>query len=240
MVTVVRNPKTDNHLQDFRGGWNDLDQITRTRLQEQSCCAMGVKVEIDRLPPRMRPNNDLSHTRPTGNNEKRRYGGVNAVTNAIVKHIHEFGDSASGAIVGVFAVPDLCLLKSIGVSIRTLPAGVTMTVAMRSTMNGDLVANGGQKYEVETSGDTCDPTRDFVQTALTPADVYTFTANNAGVFTKETVLMFDTGVGGHFMPNCDEITIIFSGTPANIAAVTAQDIDFTIGVNYDTVIRAEI
>lgn len=235
MAVLTRKEKAANNLQLFRGGFDDLDPITKARLKSNGCCGNPIEVDIDRLPARMRPNNDLTHTTPTGNRETRIVAGAGSrVANEIAEHFVAVGEGAS---VSMFALPDYSVLKYVAVSLRKLPQDMALLLHFR---NSDVtkVFDTSLFHVVTVAGSACDPVREyeydtFLGSAINPDGIPLQVAGEDFLCTNY-VLQLDTSKT--FMPMADELILTVQGYTDEI---TAADFDFTISINYDVTVRAE-
>lgn len=237
MAKLTREPLTKLHLQLFRGGKNHLSGRTKSLLRSAYGTEMGKDLEgvYDRLPSRMRFDNSLAHENPQGANQK--WDFLRDPRKAeMVDHLNRYfiGQSES-ATVGVLAPPSYSLVKTLGISVRNLPNGLTFSIGSRfGTLKSDAPCTW-HKVTIEHS-QTAGMVReyDFSHEGNLAEIKLRKEANQS---TVDYVIIFDTPV---FMAQADEIMLVASGniTDSN-RKFTEKDFDLTVAMNYEVAIRAE-
>lgn len=230
MAKLNRSAIAETHFQAFRGGLKKLGQRTKALLRG-TCCTEDMKIQIDRLPPRMRFDNGLAHENPNGANQKWIFQHDPDKTE-IAKHFTNYGTDAT---VGVIAPPSYALITHIAVSVGDLPHNMTFTLGSRF---GALNGATGTLHRIITSGASCSPDRDYDSFDGQSVTGYIFDepAKANGELRKDFIFVLDKPV---FMAQADEITISPNQVPSGVK-ISETDFDVTVAVNYDFVIRSEV
>lgn len=247
MAKLTREPLTKLHLQLFRGGKNHLSGRTKSLLRSAYGTEMGKDLEgvYDRLPSRMRFDNSLAHENPHGANQKwdflrdpRKAEMVDHLNRYFIGKSESESESESEskpATIGVLAPPSYSLVKTLGISVRNLPDGLTFSIGSRFGTLKSNVPCTWHKVTIEHS-QTVGMLREYD---------FSYEGNLAEIkLRKEAnqtavnyVIVFDTPV---FMAQADEIMLVASGsiTDSN-RKFTEKDFDLTVAMNYEVAIRAE-
>jgi len=230
MAKLNRSGIKETHFQAFRGGLKKLSQRTKALLRG-TCCTEDLKIQIDRLPPRMRFDNGLAHENPNGANQKWIFQ-LDPDKTAIAKHLTDYGVSAT---VGVIAPPSYALITHIAVSVGNLPDDMTFTLGSRF----DTLKNvTGTLHRIVTSGASCSPDRDYTTADSQAVAGFTFDEPNRanGELRKDFIFVLDKPA---FVAQADELTLVPTKVPQG-AKISEADLDVTIAINYDFVIRSEV
>lgn len=148
MAFVAKDDKT---LQVFRGGFNDLTKSPWLQNIGNGCCEPGHKIDQERLPRSLHPENANVHSRPFGNRLHWWFSEHDDTTRRnIVNHINTVG---VGAKIEVITIPTFAFVHSLHTVTLAEETGLVFKLFAR---NGTLVP-AGQKIKVsETdSGDGC-------------------------------------------------------------------------------------
>ena len=231
---MARVPKAETNLQVFRGSRPRLDVFAKN--SGTGCCGTGAQVEYDKLAERVRFDNALAHSNPTGANDKFAFpqGDGFAYNSAeIIEHINTHG---VGATISVLVIPTYAFVTGVGVHIAAEEPGLTFNLVTR---NG-LVLPG-------TGGGGEDPARGEVieVTATDGAEGCAITrTQNEGSFEGFGALgnarfidLFGRYGQGEFSLEADEIILEVATLPASGVVTGAFELE--VSVSYDVIHRAE-
>lgn len=220
---MARIAKAAKNLQVFRGGLARPDIFAQNAGAD--CCGSEAEAQPDRLASRIRFDNALSHSNPTGANDKWSFStGLFAHDKAaIIQHINEHG---VGATLSVLTIPTYAFVTDVAVYIRASEPGLTFDLITR---NG-LILPTEQLIEVTTTGGSCEATR-----TQAVGDYLAFGTLTGGA--EQVIIGRDAD--GMFSLEADEIILRVATMPAGGVLVTGL-FDLTVAVNYNVVHRAEI
>lgn len=150
---MARIDKVANAPQLFKGGYNALP--VQSKFLGGLCCAPGVVVDYDRLPPTLQWENANVHTRPLGGRDQFVWAEVNETTKQeVLTYIEANG---TDSVIEILSIPTFAFVDKITVSVYGEEDGLTFTLATR---NGLVLPTAmfGVTETYDTS--TCDgPTR---------------------------------------------------------------------------------
>lgn len=163
---MARIAKTEKAMQLFRGGLNDLSKNPWLQNIGFGCCDPVHKIDQDRLPPTVNPENAQIHSRPFGNRLFWQFSEHDDSTRAqIVRHLNEVG---VGAQLEIIVIPTFSLTHS--VHTVTLAEETDLVFELK-TRNGTELPSGQLIKVSETdSGDGCGEVA-RVQAAADPAEI---------------------------------------------------------------------
>lgn len=219
---MARQPKAENNIQVFRGSLPRQDVFAQNA--NTGCCAPGVPDNYDKLGPRVRFDNALAHSNPTGANDKIRIPdtGYDADRIAIINTINEHG---VGATISALVIPTYAFVTGVAVTIYAEEEGLTFDLVTR---NG-LELPSAQVISVVATGSACEVTR------TQGADGFTsFGALAEGAVYQQ---IFGRDGDGEFSLEADEIMLRVASMPASGQVSGAFRIE--LAVSYDVIKRAE-
>lgn len=224
---MARVPKDESNLQVFRGSRPRLDVFAKNA--GTGCCGTGAQVEYDKLAERVRFDNALAHSNPTGANDKFAFpqGDGFAYNSAeIIEHINTHG---VGATISVLVIPTYAFVTGVGVHIAAEEPGLTFNLVTRNGLGLPGVANG-ELIEV-TAGDGtqgCEITR--------TQDDGSFEGFGA-LGNARFIDIFGRYGQGEFSLEADEIILEVATLPASGVVTGAFELE--VSVSYDVIHRAE-
>lgn len=205
---MARVAKGSKDLQIFRGG---LDDIARTNIWARhiggACCAPGVAVDIDRLPPTVNWENANIHTSPLGGRDNLRIsqlGGGDTIRREIVDHINKHG---VGAQIAVAVLPTFGFLQAVHIVALAGETGLKFKVVTR---NGTALPDAQviKVDELDATGDCSGVQR--TKAAGDLAEVGVVTAGQS-----RTHVIAVAADGGEFILEADELILEVTGVPAD-------------------------
>lgn len=226
---MAREPKSETNLQVFRGSRPRLDVFAKNA--GTGCCGTGAQVEYDKLAERVRFDNALAHSNPTGANDKFAFpqGDGFAYNSAeIIEHINTHG---VGATISVLVIPTYAFVTGVGVHIAAEEPGLTFNLVTR---NGLVLPgtgeNGGEVIEVTATdgAEGCEITR-----TLGEGSFEGFGALGNARF----IDIFGRYGQGEFSLEADEIILEVATLPASGVVTGAFELE--VSVSYDVIHRAE-
>lgn len=233
---MAREPKSETNLQVFRGSRPRLDVFAKNA--GTGCCGTGAQVEYDKLAERVRFDNALAHSNPTGANDKFAFpqGDGFAYNSAeIIEHINTHG---VGATISVLVIPTYAFVTGVGVHIAAEEPGLTFNLVTRNGLV--LPGTGG-------GGGGEDPARGEVieVTATDGAEGCAITRTQSeGSFEGFGALgnarfidIFGRYGQGEFSLEADEIILEVATLPASGVVTGAFELE--VSVSYDVIHRAE-
>ena len=227
---MAREPKSETNLQVFRGSRPRLDVFAKNA--GTGCCGTGAQVEYDKLAERVRFDNALAHSNPTGANDKFAFpqGDGFAYNSAeIIEHINTHG---VGATISVLVIPTYAFVTGVGVHIAAEEPGLTFNLVTR---NGLVLPgtgeNGGEVIEVTaTDGSNgCEITR-----TQSEGSFEGFGALGNARF----IDIFGRYGQGEFSLEADELILRVSSMPPS--GVVNGTFDIEVAASYEVVKRAEM
>lgn len=230
---MARVPKAETNLQVFRGSRPRLDVFAKNA--GTGCCGTGAQVEYDKLAERVRFDNALAHSNPTGANDKFAFpqGDGFAYNSAeIIEHINTHG---VGATISVLVIPTYAFVTGVGVHIAAEEPGLTFNLITRNGLalpgtgggDGDY---GGEVIEVTATDGVggCEITR-------TP-ETGSFEGFGA-LGNARFIDIFGRYGQGEFSLEADEIILEVATLPASGVVTGAFELE--VSVSYDVIHRAE-
>lgn len=224
---MAREPKSETNLQVFRGSRPRLDVFAKNA--GTGCCGSGAQVEYDKLAERVRFDNALAHSNPTGANDKFAFpqGDGFAYNSAeIIEHINTHG---VGATISVLVIPTYAYVTGVGIHIAAEEPGLTFNLVTR---NGLVLpgADNGEVIEVTATdgAEGCEITR-----TLGEGSFEGFGALGNARF----IDIFGRYGQGEFSLEADEIILEVATLPASGVVTGAFELE--VSVSYDVIHRAE-
>lgn len=222
---MARNDKLSPGIQVFRGSRTAKD-VFAANLGHSCCPSAGV--DHDKLDQRVRFDNALAHSNPTGANDKFivPFGnGFANIRNDIIDTINTHG---VGAHVSVLAIPTYAFVTGVGVHIEAEEPGLTFDLVTR---NGLVIPSEIVKVVEAEAGDDCEIVRTETDGAL--ADFAGFGALGTSTF----IDIFGRNGDGEFSLEADEIALRVASMPSS--GKVLGDFKIAISVSYDIIHRAE-
>lgn len=221
---MARQPKAENNIQVFRGSLPRQDVFSQNA--SDGCCAPGTVVTYDKLGPRVRFDNALAHSNPTGANDKINLPdtGYDADRAAIIDTINAHG---VGTTISGLVIPTYAFVTGVAVTIYAEEEGLTFDVVTR---NG-LELPAGQLISVTATGTGCEVER---TQSDGPAGLNGFGALDEGVLYQ--ILIVRDG-DGTFSLEADEIMLRVASMPASGRVSGTFRVE--LAVSYDVIKRAE-
>lgn len=225
---MAREPKSETNLQVFRGSRPRLDVFAKNA--GTGCCGTGAQVEYDKLAERVRFDNALAHSNPTGANDKFAFpqGDGFAYNSAeIIEHINTHG---VGATISVLVIPTYAFVTGVGVHIAAEEPGLTFNLTTRNGLVLPGVTNGDMFEVTATDGaGGCEITRTLgVQGSF---DGFGALGN------ARFIDIFGRYGQGEFSLEADEIILEVATLPASGVVTGAFELE--VSVSYDVIHRAE-
>lgn len=224
---MARVPKDESNLQVFRGSRPRLDVFAKNA--GTGCCGTGAQVEYDKLAERVRFDNALAHSNPTGANDKFAFpqGDGFAYNSAeIIKHINTHG---VGATISVLVIPTYAFVTGVGVHIAAEEPGLTFNLITRNGLVLPGVDNGGVAEVIAADGaEGCEITR--------TTGVGSFEGFGA-LGNARFIDIFGRYGDGEFSLEADEIILEVATLPASGVVTGAFELE--VSVSYDVIHRAE-
>lgn len=224
---MAREPKSETNLQVFRGSRPRLDVFAKNA--GTGCCGTGAQVEYDKLAERVRFDNALAHSNPTGANDKFAFpqGDGFAYNSAeIIEHINTHG---VGATISVLVIPTYAFVTGVGIHIAAEEPGLTFNLVTRNglTLPG---ADNGEVIEVTATdgAEGCEITR--------TQDTGSYDGFGA-LGNARFIDIFGRYGQGEFSLEADEIILEVATLPASGVVTGAFELE--VSVSYDVIHRAE-
>ena len=226
---MARVPKDELNLQVFRGSRPRLDVFAKNA--GTGCCGTGAQVEYDKLAERVRFDNALAHSNPTGANDKFAFpqGDGFAYNSAeIIEHINTNG---VGATISVLVIPTYAFVTGVGVHIAAEEPGLTFNLITRNGLALPGVTNGGAIEVIATDGaEGCEITR-TLGSSESPFSGFGALGN------ARFIDIFGRSGEGEFSLEADEIILEVATLPASGVVTGAFELE--VSVSYDVIHRAE-
>lgn len=225
---MAREPKSETNLQVFRGSRPRLDVFAKNA--GTGCCGTGAQVEYDKLAERVRFDNALAHSNPTGANDKFAFpqGDGFAYNSAeIIEHINTHG---VGATISVLVIPTYAFVTGVGIHIAAEEPGLTFNLVTRNGLVLPGAGDGGEVIEVTATdgAEGCEITR-------TPN---TGSYDGFGALGNARFIdIFGRYGQGEFSLEADEIILEVATLPASGVVTGAFELE--VSVSYDVIHRAE-
>jgi hypothetical protein len=228
---MARSEKEATNLQVFRGSRPRQDVFAKH--SNDGCCATGPSADYDKLDCRVRFDNALAHSNPTGANDKFIFplgSGFAHDKDDIIKHINANG---VGASVSILTIPTYAFITGIGIHVAAEEPGLTFTLALRNDTTGIIAALEDNAIGVETSdveGECC-PARVL-------ANIVDFPAIGA-LGSSRTIDYFLPAhdVRDTFVLEADELMLVVDTMPSSGVVTGAFEIQ--VSVSYNVIHRAE-
>ena len=226
---MARVPKDETNLQVFRGSRPRLDVFAKNA--GTGCCGTGAQVEYDKLAERVRFDNALAHSNPTGANDKFAFpqGDGFAYNSAeIIEHINTVG---VGATISVLVIPTYAFVTGVGVHIAAEELGLTFNLVTRNGLILPGVGAGhGEVIEVTATdgAEGCAITR--------TQDSGSFDGFGA-LGNARFIDIFGRYGQGEFSLEADEIILEVATLPSSGVVTGAFELE--VSVSYDVIHRAE-
>ena len=224
---MARVPKDESNLQVFRGSRPRLDVFAKNA--GTGCCGTGAQVEYDKLAERVRFDNALAHSNPTGANDKFAFpqGDGFAYNSAeIIEHINTHG---VGATISVLVIPTYAFVTGVGIHIAAEEPGLTFNLITRNGLGLPGVVNGEVIEVTATDGsEGCEITR--------TQDEGSFEGFGA-LGNARFIDIFGRDGQGEFSLEADEIILEVATLPASGVVTGAFELE--VSVSYDVIHRAE-
>lgn len=151
----MRNPKSPNNIQVFRGSRPRLDVFTAN--SGVDCCdAAGYDNSYDKLADRTRFDNALAHSNPTGANDKYFFPDGSGFSDRaqIIRHINAVG---VGAEISVLAVPTYAFVTGVSIHVAAEEEGLTFNLKTRNGL--ELPETFLQQVNVAAGDSACNVER---------------------------------------------------------------------------------
>lgn len=226
---MARVPKAETNLQVFRGSRPRLDVFAKN--SGTGCCGTGAQVEYDKLAERVRFDNALAHSNPTGANDKFAFpqGDGFAYNSAeIIEHINTHG---VGATISVLVIPTYAFVTGVGVHIAAEEPGLTFNLITRNGLALPGVTNGEVIDVIATDGaEGCEITR-TLGNSESPLEGFGALGN------ARFIDIFGRDGQGEFSLEADEIILEVATLPASGVVTGAFELE--VSVSYDVIHRAE-
>lgn len=226
---MARVPKAESNLQVFRGSRPRLDVFAKNA--GTGCCGTGAQVEYDKLAERVRFDNALAHSNPTGANDKFAFpqGDGFAYNSAeIIEHINTHG---VGATISVLVIPTYAFVTGVGIHIAAEEPGLTFNLVTRNglVLPGTSEDNGEVIEVTATDGsEGCEITR--------TQDTGSYEGFGA-LGNARFIDIFGRYGQGEFSLEADEIILEVATLPASGVVTGAFELE--VSVSYDVIHRAE-
>lgn len=227
---MARVPKAETNLQVFRGSRPRLDVFAKNA--GTGCCGSGAQVDYDKLAERVRFDNALAHSNPTGANDKFAFpqGDGFAYNSAeIIEHINTHG---VGATISVLVIPTYAFVTGVGVHIAAEEPGLTFNLGTRNGLGLPGVTSGGVFEVIATDGaEGCEITRTLGNNEDNPLGGFGALGN------ARFIDIFGRSDQGEFSLEADEIILEVATLPASGVVTGAFELE--VSVSYDVIHRAE-
>ena len=227
---MARQPKAETNLQVFRGSRPRLDVFAKNA--GTGCCGTGAQVEYDKLAERVRFDNALAHSNPTGANDKFAFpqGDGFAYNSAeIIEHINTHG---VGATISVLVIPTYAFVTGVGVHIAAEEPGLTFNLITRNGLGLPGAGNGEAIEVIATDGaEGCEITRTLGSSEGNPLEGFGALGN------ARFIDIFGRYGQGEFSLEADEIILEVATLPASGVVTGAFELE--VSVSYDVIHRAE-
>lgn len=224
---MARVPKAETNLQVFRGSRPRLDVFAKNA--GTGCCGTGAQVEYDKLAERVRFDNALAHSNPTGANDKFAFpqGDGFAYNSAeIIEHINTHG---VGATISVLVIPTYAFVTGVGVHIAAEEPGLTFNLVTRNGLVLPGVDNGEVIEVTATDGaEGCEITRTQGEGSF---------EGFGALGNARFIDIFGRYGQGEFSLEADEIILEVATLPASGVVTGAFELE--VSVSYDVIHRAE-
>lgn len=225
---MAREPKAETNLQVFRGSRPRLDVFAKNA--GTGCCGSGAQVDYDKLAERVRFDNALAHSNPTGANDKFAFpqGDGFAYNSAeIIEHINTHG---VGATISVLVIPTYAFVTGVGVHIAAEEPGLTFNLITRNGLALPGAGEAGEVIEVTATdgSEGCEITR--------TQDDGSFEGFGA-LGNARFIDIFGRDGQGEFSLEADEIILEVATLPASGVVTGAFELE--VSVSYDVIHRAE-
>ena len=224
---MARVPKAETNLQVFRGSRPRLDVFAKNA--GTGCCGTGAQVEYDKLAERVRFDNALAHSNPTGANDKFAFpqGDGFAYNSAeIIEHINTHG---VGATISVLVIPTYAFVTGVGVHIAAEEPGLTFNLITR---NGLALPGGGNGEVIEVIATDGAEGCEIIRTQAGGSFEGFGALGNA-----RFIDIFGRYGQGEFSLEADEIVLEVATLPASGVVTGAFELE--VSVSYDVIHRAE-
>lgn len=219
---MARNLKSANVLQVFHGSKPKADVFARTA---GDCCGPEV-ADYDKLGCRVRFDNSLAHTDPTGATERFHFQKQRFPVETLATQIAHLNKVGVGAQLSIITIPTYAFVTGVGVVVLASEPGLTFKLVTR---NG-LALPAATGIKVDVSADTCCPTRTQGAGNITAA-FGQLPANIAEQY------IFGRDAEGEFSLEADEIMLEVVTLPTS--GVIAGTFDVIVSASYDVINRAE-
>lgn len=224
---MARQEKSPKNIQLYNGSLPHADVFSANA--GLGCCDDNIAILHDKLASRVRFDNALAHSNPTGANDKFRapYGnGFAGNREKIIQHINHHG---VGAQISVIAIPTYALVTGIGIHIASEEAGLTFDLKTRNGLN--LPQAVVHVVEADTPQGSCE-----LERTLAVGDASTF--QGFGELNGNFMIdIFGRDGNGEFSLEADELILEVASLPSTGKVV--GEFDITISVSYDIIHRAE-
>ena len=221
---MARNPKAENNLQVFRGSRSRVDVFSQNA--DSGCCGSGAAVQHDKLADRVRFDNALAHSNPTGANDKFivPYGdGFSGNRDEMIAHINANG---VGAQLSVLVVPTYAFVTGVGVHIAAEEEGLTFNIETRNGL--ELPASQVIQVSAAAGEDGC-----AIERTQSEGSLEGFGALDGAEF----IDIFARDGDGTFSLEADEIILTVATMPTE--GIVTGAFDLTVSISYDVIHSAE-
>lgn len=221
---MAREIKDPLNLQVFRGSLPRADVFSANA--GVGCCPT-TQVQYDKLGARVRFDNALAHSNPTGANDKWmfRHGTQAGDTSLILDHLN---DNGVGASVSVLVIPTFAFVKGIGIKIQAMEEGVTFNL---KTRNG-LDIEAGEFLVVDTGHDgSCISTH-----VLSTGTFEGFGELPEDVVVRDIFFIPNETPLGNFSLEADELILELASVPAE--GIIKGEFLIDVAVSYEIINRA--
>ena len=230
---MARVPKDESNLQVFRGSRPRLDVFAKNA--GTGCCGTGAQVEYDKLAERVRFDNALAHSNPTGANDKFAFpqGDGFAYNSAgIIEHINTHG---VGATISVLVIPTYAFVTGVGVHIAAEEPGLTFNLITRNGLVLPGTGGGDGDYGGEVIKVTA--TDGVGGCAITRTQGSGSFDGFGALGNARFIDIFGRYGQGEFSLEADEIILEVATLPASGVVTGAFELE--VSVSYDVIHRAE-
>lgn len=222
---MARNDKLNPGIQVFRGGYAQPDVFEKN--PNNDCCRTGTLITSDKLPSRLRFDNETAHSNPTGANDKFFFPFGNGYgADILINHINEYKE---GFHISVLGIPTYAFVTGISVHVMAEEPGLTFDLVTR---NGLVLPTDTVKVvNVTSERGECEVTRE-----LTEGSADSFKGFGALGDNMYTEIIGRSTNGGSFSLEADEIALKVASMPQDGITGAARII---VAVSYDVIHRAE-
>lgn len=228
---MAREPKAEGNLQIFRGSRTRQDVYAKHA--GDGCCGPGAGAEPDKLADRVRFDNALAHSNPTGANDKFivPFGnGFSSNGTEIIGHINEVG---VGATISVLAIPTYAFVTGVGIHLAAEEEGLTFNLITR---NGLVLPGTGDDSGTVIEVTAADSEEGACALTRTEGDAASFEGFGA-LGDARFIDIFGRSGDGEFSLEADEIILEVATMPTS--GLVTGAFQLTVSVSYDVIHRAE-